>query len=298
MALWHNIAEMMDYYIPSLPSVYWIDITRICNLRCIMCPQSRGLQRRRANMPMAMFRGIIDDICENRPLVKLYMSGEPLLHGDLFDMIDHAAARGCRTMVHTNATLLTKALSEKIMASSLDFLTFSFDGCTPEVYEKLRPPARFERVRSNIRLYLDLRARNGGGGPRTTVEIIRMRETQEHLRHFVDEWRDSGVDDVHVTDYLTWHGSVEDRRVEDESDGEAYKPCAAPFRHGCILSDGTVVPCCLDVNGRMPLGQIPEQTFRDIWVSHSHRQLRLQLLSGTVSPGCLCDGCANTFRDA
>ena len=137
----------------------------------------------------------------------------------------------------------------------------------------------------------------GGGGPRTTVEIIRMRETREHLRRFADEWKDSGIDDVHVTDYLTWHGSVEDRRVEGESDGPAYKPCAAPFRHGCILTDGTVVPCCLDVNGQMPLGQIPEQSFKDIWISHRYRQLRLQLLTGTVSPGCICDGCANTFRD-
>ena len=37
MPLWHNIAELMDYYIPPLPSVYWLDITRRCNLRCVHC---------------------------------------------------------------------------------------------------------------------------------------------------------------------------------------------------------------------------------------------------------------------
>jgi len=296
MPLWHNIAEMMDYYIPPLPSVYWIDITRICNLRCIMCPQSRGLRRRRANMPMATFCRIIDDIRANHPLVKLYMSGEPLLRGDLLDMIDYAGDRGCRTMVHTNATMLTKELSERILSSSLDFLSFSFDGCTPEVYEMLRPPATFERVRSNIEQYLDLRG-DRDGGPHTTIEIIRMRETQAYLQDFVAHWRDRGVDDVHVTDYLTWHGSVEDRRVDGRTDGDGYNPCAAPFRHGCILSDGTVVPCCLDVNGRMPLGYVPEQSFRDVWVGRSYRQLRLQLLTGTISPGSICDGCVNTFRE-
>ena len=46
MPLWHNIAELVNYYIPPLPSVYWIDITRECNLRCIMCPQSRGIAPR------------------------------------------------------------------------------------------------------------------------------------------------------------------------------------------------------------------------------------------------------------
>jgi MoaA/NifB/PqqE/SkfB family radical SAM enzyme len=62
MPLWHNIAELMDYYIPPLPSIYWLDITRRCNLRCLMCPQSCGLAPRPAQMPLDMLKGIVDDI--------------------------------------------------------------------------------------------------------------------------------------------------------------------------------------------------------------------------------------------
>lgn len=296
MALWHNIAELMDYYIPALPSVYWIDITRRCDLRCVMCPQSRGLANRRPTMPLATFKRIIDEVCENHPLVKLYLSGEPLLHDGLFEMLAYAGRHGCRTMIHTNATLLTAAMSEKLLASPLTFLSFSFDGCSAEVYERLRPPARFEQVRSNIRQYLALR-RQRGRGPHTSVEIIRMQDTEDLLQSFVDHWKTSGVDEVHIVDCLTWLGCVKDRRTERPSDEAGYKPCAAPFRHGCILSDGTVVPCCMDVNGRLPLGNVSEGSFRRIWAGGAYRQLRLAMLTAGFPPGSMCAGCDNTVRE-
>jgi MoaA/NifB/PqqE/SkfB family radical SAM enzyme len=296
MPLWHNIAELMGYYIPSLPSVYWIDITRECNLRCIMCPQSRGLAPRPAKMPVGLFKRIVDDVCENRPLIKLYISGEPLLHESLFEMIDHAGARACQTMIHTNAVGLTQEMSERLLASSLTFLSFSFDGGSPEVYERLRPPAKFEQVRSNIRRYLDLR-RQRGHGPHTTIEIIRMRDTDSLLQPFVEAWMASGADDVHIAPYLTWHGLADDRHVEARPQSPRFKPCAAPFHHGCILSDGTAVPCCLDVNGAIPLGDVTKSRFREIWFGNDYRRLRLQMLTATFPTDCICERCDNTVRE-
>ena len=286
----------MDYYIPAPPSVYWLDITRECNLRCVMCPQSKGLKPLSPKMPLDLFKRIIDDVCESRPLVKLYMTGEPLLHEDLFEMIDYASAAGCRTGVHTNGTLLTADVSERILSSGLSFLSFSFDGCSPQVYEQLRPPAKFEQVESNIHRYLDLRRR--GDGPHTSIEIIRMRETDGLLQSFRDRWTGSGVDEVRVVEYMTWHGLVEDRRVETPPQDDGYKPCAAPFQYACILSDGTVVPCCLDINARMPLGNVTDRRFREIWTGGDYRRLRLAMLTGTLPGDSICDRCDNTCRQA
>lgn len=294
MPLWSNIDELMDYYIPPMPGIYWIDIVRTCNLRCVMCPHSLGLDGRRAKMPIEMFRDIIDQIFGNQPLIKLYLSGEPLLHEDLFEMIDYAATHGCRTMIHTNATLLDETMTEKVLDSPLSSISFSFDGCTPEIYERLRPPAKFEQVRSNIRHYLKRRGRDGNRGPHTSIEIIRMTETNHLIYDFVGQWQDSGVDDVHITDYLTWLGMVPDRRVDEPSGSGKYSPCEAPFHHGCILSDGTVVPCCLDVNGRSPMGHLAQHCFHDIWMNNAYRRLRLQILSGDIAATPLCDHCGNT----
>lgn len=297
MPLWNNIAELMDYYIPPLPSDYWLDIDRGCNLHCVMCPQSRGLKPRAASMSRELFRGIIDEVCETRPLIRLYLSGEPLLHEGLFEMIEYAGGRNCQTAVHTNATLLSPEVSKRLLASPLTYLSFSFDGCSEDVYERLRPPAKFARVEANIRGYLDLR-RQSGGGPYTAIEIIRMPETDGLVQGFIEQWESSGIDEVRVTPCMTWHGLVEERRAENAPGGNGYNPCAAPFQHGCILSDGTVVPCCLDVDGDMALGNVTEKRFRDIWTDDGYRALRLAMLTGTVPSGCICDGCDNTFRDA
>ena len=247
-------------------------------------------------MSMDLFRRIVDDVCANHPLIKLYLSGEPLLHDRLFDMIEYAAAKGCETMVHTNATVLTEETACRILASSLGHLSFSFDGCTPEVYERLRPPAKFDRVRSNIRRYLDMRGDNGSRGPYTTVEIIRMRETEPYIDAFVDEWTETAVDDVHVTEYMMWGDTVIDRRAAETAPDSAYNPCAAPFRHGCILSDGTVVPCCMDVNGQMPLGNVTDLPFSELWAGNAYRQLRLGMLAGALPPDSICNGCCNLAR--
>ncbi len=296
MSLWHNIPEMLDYYIPPLPSMYWLDVTRRCNLRCVMCPQSRGLRPRPAQMSLDLFQRIVADVGGNRPLLKLYLSGEPLLHEGLFDMIACAHAQHCQTSVHTNATLLTEELSERILSSSLTFLSFSFDGCTPEIYERLRPPAQFENVKANILRFLD-RRRRSGRGPYTSIEIIRMRDTEEFLKAFAEEWQANGVEEVSVVDCMTWLGTVPDRRTEGAALRRGYSPCAAPFQHGCILSDGTVVPCCLDVDGRMPLGNVTEQSFREIWLGNAYRQLRLQMLTGELPRHSLCAACENTRRE-
>ena len=298
MPLWSNIAELVDYYIPPPPSIYWIDIVRDCNLRCIMCPQSRGLKPWPAKMPLTLLQRIVDDVCGDHPLIKLYVSGEPLLHENLFEMIEYVGARGCRSMIHTNAVALTREVAEKILSSSLTFLSFSFDGCSPQIYEHLRPPARFEEVRSNIRQYLALRRERVNGGPRTTIEIIRMKETEPLLDRFTEEWTASGIDEVRIAEYTTWHGLVEDRSVGPGRMGERYKACAAPFRHGCILSDGIAVPCCLDVNGRMPLGNVAASPFAEIWAGNDYRRLRLQMLTGGLPPDCICNGCQNMFSEA
>jgi len=259
-----------------------------------MCPQAKGLTKRQAKMPMETFTGIIDDVYENHPQIKLYLSGEPLLHDNLFDMIEYASAKGCQTEIHTNATLLTEEISKKLLSSSLTFITFSFDGCSPEIYEQLRPPAKFEKVKSNIKQYLDLRRKGGDRGPHTTVEIIRMKDTSSQIQEFVAEWKISGVDNVNITEYMMWLDSVNDRRIESFPN-HGYRPCGEPFNHGCILSDGTVVPCCMDVNGKMPLGNITESSFREIWLGDEYRRLRTQMLTASIPKGSICNGCYRTF---
>lgn len=64
--------------------------------------------------------------------------GEPLLAPDLFHMLEYAAERGIRAGFNTNGTLLTRPISERLVALGVDWLHVSLDGATAETYEGIR----------------------------------------------------------------------------------------------------------------------------------------------------------------
>ena len=145
---------------PPLPNTYWIDIVSVCNLKCPMCPQAYGTMGRNSFMSLECFKRLVDDVSKTKPLIKLYMSGESMLHPNLFEMIEYVNEVGCTSMLHTNGTLLNKDKSVKLINSSLNYLSFSFDGSNSEVYEKMRTPAKFHDVKSKILEYFKLKYPN------------------------------------------------------------------------------------------------------------------------------------------
>ena len=290
-----RVRGKMNRYSLKPPHTYWVEITNACNLKCIMCPQSTSLKRPRRMMDYELFEKFLSGIPANRPLLKLYMLGEPLLHKELIRMIDHSHRMGCETMIHTNATLLDGDMSERILRSALDYITFSFDGCTPEIYESIRVGARFSEVKANIETFLDLKARMGVHTPHVTIDILKMKMTESHLNSFVSQWEQHpSVDDVHIQPCVTWMDEVNDYRV-DKPRNLGHKPCLALFNSSAILADGTVVPCCMDVNGALSMGNVRAEAFTDIWENEAYSRLRQQHLENSIPEDSICHGCQSTW---
>lgn len=272
------------------PRQFWIEITNECNLRCIMCPVSIGLSRKKGMMALEAFSKIIDQISLVKPRILLHVAGEPLLNRDLFKMIEYAKNRGCWVGIHTNATLLTEEFSSRILGLSLDYISFSFDGLTPEVYEKVRVGAKFEEAKSQIETFLELRYEIKARSPFTKIEIIIMDETREQISDFIEYWQSKRVDRVGVKEAGSWLGLVNFR-------GSGYygtfghRPCRDIFHKCAILVDGTVVPCCCDIGGRLPLGNILKQPFNEIWNGNAYNRLRRQHLNNVIPENSICHEC-------
>lgn len=282
------------------PEVVYIDITNGCNLRCIMCPQSKGLKREKMTMGLNDFAKIIDQISISRPRVFLHLSGEPLLNKNLYEIIKYATDKGCSVGMHSNATLLSEEMSIQILKSPLNNICFSFDGCSKEIYERLRIGANFEKVKLQIETFLKLKLAMGAKKPYTYVEIIRMRETQGHIPDFIRYWRHRGVDRVKVRECVTWLGLTDDHRVKIPRNFGHFS-CTEIFNKCSILADGTIVPCCMDVEGRLPLGNILETNFDEIWNGELYNRLRTHHINNTVPENIICYGChlrwVKTSRD-
>ncbi len=177
---------------PPLPRELQVEVTAACNLRCRMClvRYRPALDRVEGALSLDAFRRLVDALPGLEKLT-LQGLGEPLLAPDLLAMVEYAAARGIRVGFNTNATLLTRARAERLVAAGLDWLHVSLDGARAATYEGIRDGARFARVRANVRGLVDARRRAGAERPRLSLVFVAMRRNVAELADVVrlaTEW--------------------------------------------------------------------------------------------------------------
>ena len=257
----------------KFPKIY-LEITNVCNLSCSFC---KGTERSKAFLSVPDFRRYAAAVRPYTDYLYLHVMGEPLLHPELETILDEAAALGFRVCLTTNGTLLPgrlEALADrakalyKISVSLHAFeanteartgMTFSeyLDGCL-EAAEAL----------GRRGVIVALRLWNCDNPDAVTPAQNRQNETVLARLHerFPDEWtpnrRGSRLGEgVYLEwgekfDWPTTDGSVPDRGTRAH--------CFAMRDHVAVLCDGRVLPCCIDCDGVMPLGNLNEQTLDEI----------------------------------
>ena len=267
-----------------------IETTNACNLRCRMCPQSdkkpgvaRGL------MKFDFYQKIVNQVAafpENHDaLFYLHICGEPLLHKQVVEFVRYAADRGMKPILTTNATLLTPELTAKLLRSGLHKIEFSFEGVTPEIYEATRTGANYDEVRRHIMNFIE--QNNAAGKPvRTELVVVDLPKVDaQALRDFCESMRPY-FDTVNLSGYFDWLGRVETVKYERSH----YQGCGVTDTDLNVLWDGRVVPCCMDVDGAMVIGDFAKQCYLEILADLRRHTLRERLRKGELK-GRLCSVC-------
>lgn len=184
---------------PPLPRALQIEVTGACNLGCRMClvRYRPRLDRNEASVDLATFKAIVDALPELEE-VTLQGLGEPLMAPDLFAMIEHVSARGVRTIFNTNATLITRAVAERLVDAGPTIVCISLDGATAPTYESIRDGASFTKVLANVRGLVDVVRARGAGRPHLRVVFVAMRRNVHELPALVRLAADLGISDVRV----------------------------------------------------------------------------------------------------
>ncbi len=273
----------------GFPTKLHIELTNICNLNCIMCPRSY-MKRERGMMEFATFKKIIDESRGKLEFAYLHLFGESLLHPCLFKMIKYCKDAGISAGLATNATILDKIKSQRIIDSGLDFLVISFDGTSKQTYEMIRRGGNFEQTLDNITTFLHIRKTRPR--PHTVIQMIYMKDT-DRVEEYIQFWNSYNVDGIRVKPLQTWSGEIESINALSPSSNEKKltKPCDRLWRHICILWDGTVVPCEFDFDKIYPLGNVKSETLSEIWNGERIINLRKMHLSGKKSDIDLCKSC-------
>jgi len=250
----------------------YIEITSVCNLACSFCPPT---ERAKGLIKVEQFNKILDEIRPHTKYIYLHVKGEPLLHPRIHQLLDAAHEKGFKVNITTNGTLIKKN-REKLLGKpalrQINFSLHSFDGhegsenrekYLGDILEFVREASKFNTIIS-YRLWnlqqdhiSDLAARRN----RETLEII---ENEYNLDFRIEEKVQPGKG-VKIANNIYLNQDHEFRwpsLFAPEDEGKGF--CHALRSQAAILVDGTVVPCCLDGEGVINLGNVHEQSFSEI----------------------------------
>ncbi|MCJ7616102.1 MAG: radical SAM protein [Desulfobacterales bacterium] len=271
----------------AFPTKLHIEITNVCNLGCIMCPRSY-MSRKKGMMDMGLFKKIINESKGKVEFIYLHLFGEPLMHPHIIDMIKYCKEAGIFTGLATNATLLDNVKSKEIANSGLDFMVISFDGINKEEYEKIRRGGNYEKTLEYIKGFLQIK----GKKPHTVLQLIYMNFTRDKIKEYTNFWGSFNIEAVRIKPLQTWSGEIENiNELSTKEYFKGQKPCDRPWRHLCILWDGTATPCEFDFNGAYPLGNIRDQSIEEIWNNERIIELRNQHISHNINEVKICKSC-------
>jgi radical SAM protein with 4Fe4S-binding SPASM domain len=257
----------------------YIEITNICNLSCEFCPKTK---RQLSFMNLASFEHILKEVQPYSDYIYYHILGEPLLHPDLRQFLALSSTYNYKVNLTTNGTLISNQ-SDTLLASTalrqINFSLHSFDAnihklSFKDYMDNILNFIDTARLNTNIifalRLWNLLLSEHAFTPTVNTIDLERNDqvlssiEKQFNLNYSLKEKLKENnklklADKVYINmaSRFQW---------PDQSEGESD---TNGFCHGLrdqigILVDGTVVPCCLDGEGTINLGNILTTPFSEI----------------------------------
>lgn len=248
----------------------YVEITTICNRNCTFCP---GTTREKKRMSMAEFQQIVQRLKGVTKYLYLHVMGEPLTHPLLPEFIRYATEEGFWVSVTTNGTLLSKR-GEELLSSGVYKINISIhsfeEGSNDEYQTYISDCMKFADKASKADILTVLRLWNKG------YDAGRNINTLEMLRNYFakEEWMQGGKGArIRNKLHLEYGERFDWPDIEKEDRGEEVF-CYGLKDHFAVLCDGRVVPCCLDREGEITLGNLFEQSIEEILSSNRAISMR------------------------
>jgi len=288
----------LDAKVPQL----FIDISRACNLRCVMCDifsadasadYSKGNWKGPRLMDFDLFKRIVD---QASPFVDVFCpqgAGEPLMHPRFVDMVAYIRERkpSANIWFNTNGQLLSRETTDKLLAIGVDHISFSVDAASPDVYEGIRVGGDYGRLVENIKYLLKARSRRGVPiRTKATVTFVLQERNESQKKAFLRYW-------LPKVEQVVFYKKVElDRRRPSmffKPKAQSRRVCESLWTMAAVSIDGVGVPCCGDPGREEPLGDVSRTDLADIIGCGRHRQLRETQIGGDFTLSALCSKCRN-----
>lgn len=248
----------------------YVEITNSCNLKCSFCPEGK---RAKEFMTVEKFEHIINEIKEYTNLVALHVKGESLLHPKLKEILEICKKNDILVNITTNATLLEKNKDIIIESNAVRQLNLSLHSITKnentnsynfenyinsvlkvskEILEKTNIIISYrlwnlENIEENSENYYIL---NALGTEFSVDSLSEIAKKEKFVKLAENAFLNQDLEFV-------WP-SMENEIISEVG------TCWGLRNQVAILANGDVVPCCLDGEGSINLGNIFEKSFEEI----------------------------------
>lgn len=268
----------------------YVEITNICNMNCSFC---HGHNRAPRQMSTQEFAIILEKLKEQTKYIYYHLMGEPLTHPLLPKFIKLATENGYNSIITTNGTLLKVRGDELLSAGvhKVNISVHSFENGTVEDYEQyILALADFAKKAANKGVIVIFRLWNKGfddGKNEIAFNLLKENISGE----WVENTRGIRIrDKIHIE----WGERFEWPDSNAQIKGDKHFCYALKDQFG-ILSDGTVVPCCLDSDGVINLGNIFSEDINAIINSKRASNIAEGFKCGKASED-LCKRCSYAQR--
>jgi radical SAM protein with 4Fe4S-binding SPASM domain len=252
----------------------YIEITNICNLNCEFCEPHN---RENRFMKLEEFEEILDKIVSFSSHIYLHVKGEPLLHPDIDKFVEIAHKKGFSINLTTNATLLENHLN---ITKYLCQINISFHATNSESI--LKTTKKITDCIVNYRIW-NINENN---------EALKLIKKEFNILDEIDFSSKSNYT-LAPNIFLSMANRFEWPTLEKENLSHGY--CHALKDQIAILVDGTVIPCCLDNNGDISLGNIFEESLENILLKEKTQKI-IDGFKNRIAVEELCQKCTYKNR--
>ncbi len=266
----------------DIPNVLRIETTNKCNASCQFCAQPL-MERKKGNMTHKLFKKIIDQCVEFNPtIIKPYLHGELLVDPKWKDRLSYIDKKlTSRVHIETNAALLDEDATDFLMGLKR-LHTISFNCSIPSVDKCLEITGLdFIQVRDNVIHFLETCKSNR---KQLNVNVLMVAspsfQTVRDGQMFRQMWGPLG----HTKMSYNYAGKLRDR-------GVLHTNYCTGLTEMCILRDGKVGLCWMDLEGEEVIGNANKELLVDIWNSDRIQEIRAYHRRSERSKVPICNRC-------
>jgi radical SAM protein with 4Fe4S-binding SPASM domain len=303
-----DVLEQFEELRSKTPYIFQVETTNVCNMTCVMCPRTTLMDREINTMEMETFQSVVDGIigftdeelilwdryihkhglessledakdedyfyyfiCAQA--VTLHGFGDPLLDKQLVERIQYCTYNDKMTYFSTNPVNISLKVMDRLGKAGLSFLKLHLDGVDNESQLKYRGRVdktyeeSQQKVLDTLKLFKEK-------GYKTKIFLTKLKFNNEDDLddQFLDFWKQHDVFAYIKNQHNRW--LYEEPDAVSNSAEYMQRYCEFPWTSMSLLQDGSVVPCPLEYNADLVLGNVKEESLSEIWNGNKYEEFR------------------------